>query len=211
MESPAYKVDLHIHSHLSGDNQSDPEECVIRAIERGMHGIAFTEHYSYEVSEPAEKLREKYRGSILILRGVEFSASEGHCLVFGVNTDRLSMKYAPVAELTQAVNAAGGVVIPSHPYRGVNSLGDRILTLKGIAAIEGYNGCNAHALNIRAVETAQRMQIPFTGGSDAHDPDEVGSCFTVFPERVTEENFIALLKAGNYRAEDTRKISRGWF
>lgn len=211
MGSPVYRIDLHIHSHLSGDNQSDPEECVARAIERGLQGIVFTEHYSYEVSEPVERLKEKYRGTLLILRGVEFSALEGHCLVYGVNTDLLSMKYAPADALTRVVNSEGGAVVPSHPYRGVNSLGDRVLSLRGIAAIEGYNGCNSHAFNLRAVETAQNMRIPFTGGSDAHAPEEVGSCYTAFPEQVTEENFIALLRAGNYRAEDTRKISRGWF
>ena len=86
------KIDLHIHSENSGDNFTDPEEVVMRAIERGLDGIAFTEHYYYEASEGVEALQEKYRNSIMIFRGVEFSAAEGHCLVFGVNTDRLSLK-----------------------------------------------------------------------------------------------------------------------
>jgi hypothetical protein len=207
---PSFGIDLHVHSHLSGDNLSDPEECIVRAIELGLRGIAFTEHYSYEVSEPLEPLVERYRDRILILRGVEFSAAEGHCLVFGVDTDRLSAPYAPIDELTREVNRRGGAVIPSHPYRGGSGLGDLILTLPGLTAIEGHNGCNHRTFNERAIRAAQRLRIPVTGGSDAHHPAEVGSCYTVFPERVTAENVIDLLKAGRYEAVDTRKVARGW-
>ena len=209
MSAASFRIDLHVHSLLSGDNLADPEECIVRAVELGLQGLAFTEHYSYAASEPLEPLIERYRDKILILRAVEFSVAEGHCLVFGVDTDRLCVQYAPVEELIREVNRAGGVVIPSHPYRGGSGLGDRIMTLPGIAAIEGYNGCNHHAFNQRAIQAAQRLHLPFTGGSDAHKPEEVGSCHTVFPERVTAENLVSLLRTGPYEAVDKRKKSRG--
>jgi len=203
-----FKVDLHVHSKASGDNSADPEEAVLRAIERGLNGIAFTEHYTYQASEHAELLKEKYGQRILILRGVEFSTEEGHCLIFGVDTDRLSMKYAPVKDVVRFVNDAGGVVIPSHPYRSVNSLGDLVRGVDGFCALEGYNGCNMHAFDVKAIEAAQSLKLPFTGGSDAHEPREVGSCYTAFAESVTNLNFIAVLKRGMYQGVDTRKISR---
>jgi predicted metal-dependent phosphoesterase TrpH len=211
VSAPPFGVDLHVHSRHSGDNLADPEACIVRAIEAGLHGLAFTEHYTYEASEPLQPLVERYRDRILVLRGVEFSAAEGHCLVFGVDTDRLVPPYTPVDELIREVNLRGGVVIPSHPYRGGGSgFGDRILTLEGIPAVEGRNGCNLHAFNERAIQAAQRLGIPVTGGSDAHRPEDVGSCYTVFPVPVTAENLVGLLRAGRYEAVDTRKISRGW-
>jgi predicted metal-dependent phosphoesterase TrpH len=203
-----FRIDLHVHSHNSGDNDADPEESIIRAIALGLHGIAFTEHYYYAASEPIELLREKYQDRILILRGVEFSAKEGHCLVFGVDTDKLSMKYAPVNEIVRIVNEAGGAVIPSHPYRSVNSLGDIIRSTRDICALEGYNGCNMYAFNLKAIEAAESMKLPYTGGSDAHTSQDVGSCYTEFEDVVTEENLISVLKAGRYRGVDTRKISK---
>ncbi len=206
----AFTIDLHVHSKFSGDTDSEPEKSVVQAITRGLSGIAFTEHYSYEASEHVERLREKYRDRILIFRGVEFSAAEGHCLVFGVNTDTLSMKSAPFAEVVRIVNRAGGVVIPSHLYRGMNSLGDTIQGVQGICAIEGYNGYNLHAYNSKAIETATLLNLPYTGGSDAHAPDEVGSCFTVFVDKPDYDSFVHLLKVGNYRGVDTRKIARLW-
>ena len=206
-----FRIDLHVHSKYSGDTDAEPEEEIIRAISLGLQGIVFTEHYSYAASEHAEGLKEKYHDSILVLRGVEFSAAEGHCLIFGVDTDKLSIKYAPVRDLVSIVTLHGGVVIPSHPYRGGNSLGDRIHGLEGIAAVEGCNGCNMHAFNARAIEAAAAMNLPYTGGSDAHAADEVGSCYTEFEDEVTSDNFVGLLKRGNYKGVDTRKVSRWLF
>jgi predicted metal-dependent phosphoesterase TrpH len=203
-----FKIDLHVHSKYSGDTDSEPEESVIRAVELGLSGIAFTEHYSFEASEPVEALKDKYRDAIMIFRGVEFSADEGHCLIFGANTDRLLRPHTPIEEVLKVVTKAGGVVIPSHPYRRGNSLGEMVRTLRGLCAIEGHNGANLSAFNEKALQTAQDLGIPFTGGSDAHEPGEVGSCFTEFRERIDHDNFIHLLKGGNYQGIDTRKVSK---
>lgn len=203
-----FKIDLHVHSKYSADNDSDPEESILRAIELGLHGIAFTEHYYYGASEPVEALREKYRDSIMIFRGVEFSTVEGHCLVFGVDTDKLGIKYAPLGDVVRIAEKTGGVVIPSHPFRPGTSLGGLIWSVNGITGLEGCNGANMHAYNVMAIEAARALNLPYTGGSDAHEPREVGSCFTEFDDAVTNENFISLLKAGKYRGVDTKKISK---
>jgi len=203
-----FKIDLHVHSKYSTDNDADPEATILRAVELGLHGIVFTEHYSFGASAPIEALKSKYKGRIVILRGVELSAAEGHCLVYGVDTDELSLKYAPINEIVKTVNNAGGVVIPSHPYRSVNSVGYLVYHVAGLCALEGFNGCNMHGFNVQAIEAAQALGLPFTGGSDAHAPRDVGACFTEFDDAVTPENFVELLKAGKYRGVDTRKISK---
>ena len=205
-----FKIDLHVHSKFSGDTDSEPEETVLHAIQSNLYGIAFTEHYSYEVSEFAEKLREKYEDRIKVFRGVEFSSFDGHCLVFGVNTDRLAIKDASVEEVVLKVNEKGGVVIPTHPFRGSNSMGEKIKQVKGLCALEGYNGYSHHSQNKKAIKAASELSLPFTGGSDAHAPREVGSCFTEFTREVTDDNLIDMLKAGDYRGVDIRKISRAW-
>jgi len=205
-----YRIDLHVHSKFSGDTDSEPEESVLHAVKAGLHGIAFTEHYSFEVSAYADVLRDKYAGKILIFRGVEFSSAEGHCLVFGVNTDRMSLNNASIEEIIPLVNEQGGVVIPTHPFRGSNSIGDRIRDLTGLCAIEGHNGYAHYYQNTKAVRTAEELKLPYTGGSDAHEPHEVGACYTDFRHEVTNDNFIDLLRGGEYKGVDTRKISRVW-
>jgi len=182
----------------------------MHAISKGLHGLAFTEHYSYDASDFADGLREKYKGKIMIFRGVEFSSADGHCLVFGVNTDRLFIKNASMEEVIRVVNEKGGVVIPSHPFRGSNSVGEKIMQLKGICALEGHNGYSHYSQNAKAVKAAEELGLPFTGGSDAHEAKETGACYTAFSSEVTYGNFIEQLKAGLYKGVDTRKISRVW-
>ncbi len=203
-----FKIDLHIHSKNSGDNDSDPEEIIERAIELGLDGIAFTEHYYYSASEYLVPLIYKYKDAITIIRGVEFSASDGHCLVFGLNTDDFSGKNTTMEYLIKVVDSLGGLVIPAHPYRGINSIGDSLLNLSGLFAIEGFNGCSMPAVNQKAIKAAAMLRVPFTGGSDAHSPREVGSCYTAFYEPVSQDNIVSLLKSGNFTAHDNRRFAR---
>jgi len=121
-------------------------------------GIAFTEHYSYAASEPIELLRERYRDEILVLRGVEFSAAEGHCLVFGVDTDRLDLAHAPVETLIRAVEREGGVVIPSHPYRGGSGMGDMVHALQASPPSKGTTAATTRR------STGVRSTPPAAGG-----------------------------------------------
>jgi PHP family Zn ribbon phosphoesterase len=65
-----------------------------------------------------------------------------------------------------------------------------------------------HAYNVKAIEAAELLRLPYTGGSDSHAPHEVGSCYTEFEDAVSQANFTDLLRAGRYRGVDTRKISR---
>ncbi|MFA5074261.1 MAG: PHP domain-containing protein [Nitrospirota bacterium] len=206
-----YLIDLHVHSKYSEDNNADPEETVQYALERGLHGIAFTEHYSYGASEFVEALGDKYSSSILLFRGVEFSADEGHCLVFGFDPDNLIQKHTPVDEIIRVADTMGGVVIPSHPYRPGTSLENQIFDIPGIVALEGCNGVNTPEMNAKAISAARKLGLPYTGGSDAHESENVGLCYTEFDQEVTYENFIDLLKAGKYRGIDIRKPSGTWF
>jgi len=202
-----YKVDLHTHSFHSGDNDADPEEMIYKAIQVGLDGIAFTEHYYYEASGFVERLKTKYNNRLMLFRGVEFSALEGHCLVFGIDTDKVISKHCPITELINIVNERGGVVIPSHPYRGFNSVGDKLLELKKITAIEVYNGANMRLMNTKALDVAKSLNIPYTGGSDAHSAIDVGSCYTLFEKRLNNDNIVQLLNSGQYKGYDNRRFA----
>jgi predicted metal-dependent phosphoesterase TrpH len=204
------KIDIHVHSRFSGDGTGEPEDYIEKAIELDLDGIVFTEHYSFEASESVEALKDKYRNEIMIFRGVELSSAEGHCLVFGVDTDKHRLSNALVSNIARVVNQNGGVVIPSHPFRRGHGMGDVVRNITGLCAIEGFNGYNMRTYNEKAVETAHELNVPYTGGSDAHMPSEVGYCYTEFHEEVTPENFIRLLKKGSYRGVDARRVSRGF-
>lgn len=201
------KIDLHNHTTHSADSSADPEESVVRAIEIGLYGIAFTEHDSYAASEPAEKLKEKYGDRIKIFRGAEYNSAEGHVLIFGIRDDGFNRigPLAPVRDIIRVVNEQGGVVVIPHPFREWSFMRADIETMIGISALEAYNGHNNRDENARAVREARRLGLPTTGGSDSHAVSEIGSCYTEFFSAVDYANFLDALRAGKYRgvaAED---------
>jgi histidinol-phosphatase (PHP family) len=76
--------DQHLHSHHSFDSQADPRDNVLRAIEVGLSGLSFTEHYDTHPDErdgcvyddaryssTIDELRREFEGSIRIGKGVE--------------------------------------------------------------------------------------------------------------------------------------------
>lgn len=76
--------DCHCHTHNSPDSKSTPEELCRVAIEKGLSGVAFTDHcnvnYFPEVDvlsivknscDDAIRMRELYSGKLKVLRGVE--------------------------------------------------------------------------------------------------------------------------------------------
>ncbi len=203
----AIKLDLHNHSFYSSDSSADPEASIVRAIELGLDGLAFTEHDSYEASEPVEKLKEKYKGKLKIFRGAEYNSAEGHILIFGLKKDGFGRigPYAPIRDIIRVVNEQGGVVVVPHPFREWSLLRIDIEKLNGISALEAYNGHNNHHENAKAASAARRLNLPTTGGSDSHHVNEVGSCYTEFFSDVNDRNFLDALRQGNYRgvaAED---------
>ncbi|MGX8698937.1 MAG: histidinol-phosphatase [bacterium] len=109
--------DLHVHTTFC-DGKSTPEEIVLAAIEKGMTTLGFSGHshtafdksWCMSVSGTAAyrrevaRLREKYRGQIEILCGVEqdyFSdaSTEGYDYVIGsVHYVRIGEEYIPIDE-----------------------------------------------------------------------------------------------------------------
>ena len=193
------KFDLHIHeaSH-SEDSQLSLEQIVLEAKACGLDGIAITDHDVLGLREQARFLSARHE--ILIMVGVEVYTTRGDILVFGVDTlpqTEAGKRLEPQA-LIDYVNARGGATIAAHPFRdNGRGLGEALFELKGLTAIEGFNGRTAKWHNVLAVEAAVKLGIPATGGSDAHLPGEVGAYATQVNAAVhSEMDLIHALKLG---------------
>ena len=46
--------DTHMHTHFSGDSEADPENMVKAAIQKGLEGLCFTDHYDYDYPNDPE-------------------------------------------------------------------------------------------------------------------------------------------------------------
>jgi predicted metal-dependent phosphoesterase TrpH len=196
-----FKIDLHVHSVLGGDSDIQPEAVVSRARAAGLDAVCITEHHSYSLSEPFQKISRK--ANFPIFRGMEYRAAEGHLLVFGVKAGRGELLSGlPMQRVVDWVHNLGGVAVPAHPYQismtGV-SLGDGVLQLKGLIALEAINGSVNEDDNLKAMAAAARLGIQGIGGSDAHGIKALGKAYTIFPEPIkTMEGLVMALRSGGY-------------
>lgn len=210
------KIDMHVHSLYSGDNDTNPEDTIITAIERGLNGVVFTEHDTYLDSDVYDVLVNKYRDKLMIFRAMELSTENSHTLIYGADlTDVTKRKYsryssggAAVQEVVAIAGDRGGIAIPAHPYKW--GLGDKLEGIP-ILALEGINGNSKPLDNQLAIALAGRLNINFIAGSDSHDPETVGRVFTEFDDSVIDESsLIKALIRGEYKAMISRIYEEVW-
>lgn len=196
------KIDLHCHSIYSHDNYLKPEVLVRRAVDRGLSGVCFTEHYSVSASAPVEKLQVPE--GFVIFRGVEISTRIGHLLAFGLVDDRWNIwsrnTYLDIEAVVRSVHRHGGICAAAHPFRGFDAVGEHLAELNGLTAIETHNGRDSEAMIQRAEEYCERSRMASIGGSDCHRPEEVGTSYTLF-ERVAADtaDLVSEIIAGRCR------------
>ncbi|MBW2562367.1 MAG: PHP domain-containing protein [Deltaproteobacteria bacterium] len=202
-----FKIDLHIHSALGGDSDIRPDDLVDRARAMGLDAVCVTEHHSHALSEPFDEISRE--SGFPIFRGMEYRAAEGHLLVFGVKAGRGDLfSGLPMQDAIDWVHTKGGVAVPAHPYQKDmvgGLLGDRVLALQGLYALEVANGSVSEADNRLALQAAAMLGLKGIGGSDAHGLLTVGQAYTLFPSPIrTEKELIEALLHGTYSAHLNR-------
>jgi len=180
----AFKIDLHTHSFYSGDGVSSPEDNIASAREKGLHGIAITDHntcdcVSYMIESGLMREDGKPVDGFLIIPGVEVTTAEGHLLCIGATLPYLKGK--PALEVCEIIHERGGLAIPPHPY-DLFRAGIRfpVLETLPIDALEVFNAATTfRRYNRYAFKYAQARGLPMTASSDAHHSDAVGTAYTI--------------------------------
>lgn len=207
------RVDLHIHTHpRSPCSAIDPSALLKTAAQAGLDGIGITEHQN---RWPPEQLAEWARGNkIRVFQGNEITTSQGDILVFGFDPDLKGV--VAIQDLRREVEACGGLMIAAHPFRGFLLFGITQLQLdveqackrtvfQHVDGLEIHNCKVTDPENDMARRVAERLSLLGVAGSDAHRPDEVGRCVTVFEREVrTEKELIGELRAGRFTVEVRR-------
>ena len=212
------KIDLHTHtSHGSACAYMDPDQLVRRAQAVGLDGVCITEHDHVWDEGSIARLRERHR--FLVIGGAEVSTDHGHVLVFGLH--RPVRDVYRLEDLRALADEAGAILVMAHPFRYEPALLEdfasssdheellrRISVSLPVHLLEAIEVCNGRSgLREQALSSllAEEVSLQGTGGSDAHAALEVGSCYSVFPGRISSEaELLAQLKSGSCRAVDPR-------
>ncbi|RRJ28861.1 PHP domain-containing protein [Halocatena pleomorpha] len=169
------RYDLQVHTDASPCSNATPQAVVEAAVNRGLDGIAVTNH---DTLEGVSAVQAAAPSALRVIPGVEVTTSQGHLLALGVKTPPAPDDPLPVIE---RVHEQGGVAVLSHPF---DRLREAYTTdLDAIAAaVDAVEATNSRCLlswdNGRAQTFAQTHGLPRTGGSDAHFPMEIGRAHT---------------------------------
>ncbi|MBI5418418.1 PHP domain-containing protein [Candidatus Poribacteria bacterium] len=197
----AMKIDMHVHSIYSGDSTLEPRDMIKKAKEIGLDAICLTEHHSFLASQMVEYIARQE--NFKIFRGAEYHTSHGHVLIYGVHDDSFNAgKYLPIQDVINNIQKNGGVVVPSHPYhRGYSRyLGDHILKLSKLYAMEVFNARVMEEENEMAQKASKMLKIPGIGSSDAHSIEELGKGYTVFDDYIgSMRDLVEAIKKGRFK------------
>lgn len=199
------KIDMHTHTR-SSDGTGTPSEIARAALVAGLDGICLTDHNITYATENLEVAKACRAEGLRVFHGCEYSSSDGHILVYGVDINDLGLgMYAPMQRVIHEAGAHGGVAIPSHPFHGHKyTLGDGVFKMRGLVALETMNGQNQvgrKQCDMHALAAAKDMKIKSVGGSDAHFPANTGCVYTEFEQDiVTARELVWALTHGWYNA-----------
>jgi len=206
------KAELHVHSHIGHcprycpfiyDSVQSVEEILTRARELDIRILSITDHNSLEGYRRAKKAIQRSRSSILLVPGCEISSKDGHILAY--NIKREIAEGLSAQETIDEIHRQGGIAVAAHPYNPFFSLRDKVFSLD-LDAIEGYNSGTFSSRSIaKAVAAAEKLGIPCTAGSDAHQVEEIGKGVVLFPPSTRGcSDVIENIRRGNFEVAFTR-------
>ncbi len=172
------KFDLHIHSKGSIDSEAEFEKIYNAAKKKGLSGIAICDHNVFTKAPEDDGL--------IIIPAAEYSTDVGHILIYFLKED-LGLTHNGKniynwREVVDTAHAQGALCFLAHPFAPPKNRPHEVWDT--VDGIEVYNARIEHTkiknANFNAQTTAILSGKPFSAGSDAHFPSEVGTAFLEF-------------------------------
>ena len=177
------RLDLHLHTWGSFDCLSDPEEILARALARGIHRIAVTDHDRLDVA-----LEMHRRHPDRVIPGEEVKTEEGYDLI-GLYLRREIPGGTPAREALRLIREDGGIAYLPHPFApgkgGSGRHAEAVAPL--VDVVEVFNArLHPGRLNDPARDLARSHGKLQGAGSDAHTPGEAGGGWVEVPRHEND-------------------------
>jgi len=183
------KVDLHLHTHFSGDSDITFEQISERCQKLGLGAIAITDHGTAKGA--LELSRQKFTCKLIV--GEEVASSEGEIIGLFLN-ESIPNGLSP-EETIRRIHSQGGLACIPHPFDRYRSSAMQVSTLERIVdqidIIEAFNARTIPFMqNLKLPEKfARQHHIPIGAGSDAHSKMEIGRAYITIPDFNTCDEF----------------------
>ena len=218
-----YKIETHLHTpYISPCGKLTAEQLVMGYLEAGYAAITVTDHYKpaafrhagidmhgagdklyafLEGYREVKKIADQVGLKVYYGAEVQFYENDNDYLLFGFSdallSDPAKVCAMSIADFSPLARADGALLIQAHPFRAH-------CVPVAPHLIDGVEAVNRHEVhdnrNPLAIDFAQRYNLLMTGGTDCHDPEDVGLGgieADVLPE--DSRALAALLRSGQFR------------
>ena len=191
------KADLHVHTSYSYDCNSKPEEVVRKALDKQIDCLAVCDHEEIKGAEMAQKAA--FNLPVLIIPGIEVKSKAGDIL--GLNVTEIIPNGLSAKETIKKIKGAGGMAIIPHPFGWFCGFKEDLKEIAlEIDGIEVFNAAIFGPGNKKALAFAQKFNLPFTAGSDAHSLDLIGQSFLEIPgENLSVKELLEQVRQRNVK------------
>ncbi len=192
------KIDLHIHTSDWSDGKNTADEMIEKAIERGLDGIAITDHDRMLNATEQATLQKKYP-DIKIFKGCEYGINGEHFNIIGGDGNFVIEKGKhSLGDIKRYVNRTGAFSILNHPFdrkKKVNLDFDAFCPdAMDIMSMNIDTNSMAEILRL-----SQKNNMLVIGCSDAHNIKDVGLFHIVLDNFATSDNeLVKEIKLGKY-------------
>jgi hypothetical protein len=168
-------IDTHIHIEGRSSCSILPAQELYGNLSHQLDGICITDHW---VLKEYKKLT---LSEFKVFFGVEVRSNEGDILAYGL--DMLPSHDLTTEQMIDFIHKHNGVAVAAHPFSNRHlAFHDGVFNYN-FDAIE-INGAIGKGSNELAKQAAISMDLPMTGGSDAHSVDQLNSIATHFDTKI---------------------------
>jgi len=174
------KIDLHCHSYHSDDGVYSPERIIKTAKEKGLDGIALTDHNT--TSGWPEAIEAAKKHGLLLILGEELKIKKngrtiGEMIGYFLKQE-INPKGKTVEQIIEEIKKQGGLAIIVHPFYWRKPFKELEKYKNLVDGIEVFNSrSQTKNGNKKALEFAKSNNLVMTAGSDTHSCFEVGQAY----------------------------------
>ena len=197
-----WKFDMHVHSAYSSDSTNEPEAIIASFARTGIIPLVCDHNSTAGSAVVSHGIRQIAPGIPAIL-AEEIMTAEGE--IIGLFLEETVRPYFTAEETIEAIHEQGGLALVPHPFcswrRGSALRQDALTAVTScVDIIEGFNGRTLREGENRAArEFAAKAKKPFSVGSDAHLPIDLGRYWLELEPFQTPEELLKSLCAPSVR------------
>ena len=168
-------IDMHVHTNYS-DSSGTVEEVIKTAKEKGLNGIAITDHDTLEGAKVAMNMQD----GVIVIPGEEIKTRNGEILALGI--DEAVPEDLPIEEAIRIVHLQEGLVFIPHPtvpfFGRLKETDMRRLNIDGLEVFSAISPFADHYAT-KNMAIAKRLGLSTIAGSDSHFSETVGDAYTI--------------------------------